>query len=140
MCILIKKFDDNKKMLSTWWTFSVKSKFYYLSCRNCSKFQVFWWFLFKIAGFSSLCFKISQILGFSRFCGNPIMWNLAIKINSLSLKHQTQFVKLYLECFELPSYKWIIEGIGVSGDKTSSPVNFQSHLGQIVLGQWWKVL
>ena len=44
--------------------YSVKSKFFYLTCKSCLKFQVFCDVCLKLQVF----FKTSQIQGFFRFC------------------------------------------------------------------------
>ena len=73
-----KKIYDNKNFLSIQQIFCVKSKFYYLICKSCLKFQIFsdfcskfkvFFFNFKFQVFQGLFNLNCQIPGFSRILG-----------------------------------------------------------------------
>ena len=76
-----KKFDDDKKNLSIGYNFCVKSKFYYLACKNCLKTR----FLFKIPGF--FFFLNCQIPNFTMIPGKVATLDI-VNNNSELLKYE----------------------------------------------------
>ena len=90
MCFFNKKTLMIKSFYVNEIFFCVKSKFYYITCKNCLKCQVFRSFLFITPFHFSQNFWNSRFFQDSRFIGNPV-YNLTENFTKIQVKIESLY-------------------------------------------------